>query len=113
MDRETPPLEKGPEFRDFSEGAFRLYQTITQLGDSIETDDTSKGTVNLMGRMRAETAASLLKELPKELDESMLAFRTKILAECLLGLRNLNSEDVRDKELKEEALNIIEQLKTL
>ena len=99
-------IQKNPERVDFKQKANELYGIITQLSGIIEVEDN----VAAASRSRAETAATLLKELPGELDENMVEFRTKILHECQQGISTIKPLNEFDENLIEQAKNIIEKL---
>ncbi len=109
MNFKEQPIHENQKFIEFKTEAEELRGLIVRMSGVNELVNNPRA---IAGRTRAETAATLLKELPEELDDNMLEFRKKVLNECEQGMIAFKPNNEADQELKEEAMEIIEELET-
>ena len=97
------------KFIEFKTGAEKLHGLTVRLSGIIELGEDIKA---IQSRTRLETAAVLLKELPDAHDEKIIEFRKKVLFECSQGISAFEPKDEQDRAVKEEIIEVINQLET-
>ncbi|MBU0706893.1 hypothetical protein KKG41_00790 [Patescibacteria group bacterium] len=79
---------------------------IIQLSSISEAKDN----ISAAGRSRAETAATLLQELPEDMNTDRLEFRRRVVHECRQGISTVQPVNETDESLIERAKKILEEL---